>query len=117
MLEPSSSRVGPSVANQGDMKPFSTIAVIVSIAALAACSDPVSETEPGSVSATATEVDSCAKAKSCVDGLIESDPDRADTYRGLWRMVEAMTGDKKLDQCRQILEGAAYNPKAPADCT
>lgn len=93
-----------------------TIATLFAVVALSlACSKDEKKGEAPTPEKKA-KIDVCAKAKKCVDGLLEADPDRAKTYQGVWRMAEAMTGAKKIDQCQQILDGAAVNPKAPPVC-
>jgi len=60
--------------------------------------------------------DVCAKAKKCADGLIKADPDQAKSYEQAWKIIEGMTGDQKTEQCKQLLQGAGFNPKAPPEC-
>ena len=60
--------------------------------------------------------DVCAKAKKCADGLIAADPDGAKAIESVLKFIETQAGDAKIEQCKQLLQGAGYNPKAPPEC-
>lgn len=89
---------------------------------LAACSSKKSDKDikdntKGGATAGASTAELCAKAKTCVDGLIAADPENTKDLAGTWKAVDATTDDAaKRDLCKQLLEGAGYNPKAPASC-
>lgn len=92
--------------------------ILFALFVFSGCSDdkPPAADEPAPRPAQVSSAEVCDKAAKCIEGLLESDPDRAKDYKNVWAMVEKMSGNKKKVQCRQILSGAAYNPKAPAAC-
>lgn len=86
---------------------------------LAGCSSKKSDKDnkPGGETSGASTAELCAKAKSCVDGLIAADPEHSKDLEGTWKAVDATTDDAaKRDLCKQLLEGGALNPKAPPAC-
>ena len=74
------------------------------------------EKKAGGDKAKAGDVDVCAKALKCKDALAKVDPEQAKSFDQAWKFIETLEGDKKIEQCNQLLQGAGYNPKAPPEC-
>jgi len=64
----------------------------------------------------ATGEDICAKAEKCKNALAKADPEGAKSFEQAWSFIETLEGDPKMEQCKQLLQGASFNPKAPPEC-
>lgn len=70
----------------------------------------------GDDKAKAGDEDLCAKAEKCKDAWVKADPEGAKNVLTAWKFIETLEGDQKTEQCKQVLQGAGFNPKAPPEC-
>ncbi len=70
----------------------------------------------GGDKAKAGDEDVCAKAAKCKDAWVKADPEGAKNVESAWKFIDTLEGDKKTEQCTQLLQGAGFNPKAPPEC-
>jgi len=64
----------------------------------------------------AADADVCAKAKTCLDAWVKADAEGAKNVQSAWKYIETLEGDQKIEQCKQLIQGAGFNPKAPPEC-